>query len=79
MPILDTKKLSEVIDKEKKEIIYEYKEFLTTLPKTLKLTELDSNFAEGIVLSFDTIKLKLKSDKFFEVANVKKEKPKKNV
>lgn len=77
VPLIDTIKLGNVIDFEKVEFQLEYKEFHTTLPDSFNLEKIDNNFAEGIVLCFADKKLKLKSDKFFEVANAPKEKPKK--
>lgn len=77
VPVLEIKQFGELIDLKEGEVLYKYKDYITTVPGKHHEVEIADNYAEGVVFCFLTHKLKVKSDKFFEVAVAPKEKPQK--
>lgn len=51
-PLLKTVTIHDILDIKEKKMIWQYKDFVTTIPKILGLEEIENNIAEGVVIKY---------------------------
>jgi len=58
---LFVKEFAEVVDLQAMKLVFEYKDYATTIPKSLNLENIENNCAEGYVLKYAGKIWKIKS------------------